>query len=518
MKVFKVCGRVLVMLFIILAVIAAIAFLFLEFYPTIGKKPGKTEKENYAARTEFYHNGQFHNENDYRVMTGTQAEKSALTMPGEMIPTEKLESVERAGAGELRVTWLGHSSSLVQLGEQNVLIDPVMGGRSSPVSFAGPKRFSEVALSSENIPEIDVLFISHDHYDHLDYDVIRAVDHKVSHYVVPLGIDVILKGWGVEEAKLHPLTWWESVELNGVIYTLIPAQHYTGRNPLKANATLWGGLYMRDSMHSVYYSGDTGYYDVFARVYERFGETDLMLADAGQYDPAWAETHMFPEETVQAAVDAHAKVLLPVHWGAYSLSNHAWYDPPERAVAAAEAAGLPLATPRIGQTVDYENIGLFSEHWWEQFKEPGSMGEMPAGIAMTPEVMIPAEEMEPETEEMAQEMKLKIGDQEVMVTWENNESVEALRELVKTEPLTIRMSMYGGFEQVGFIGASLPRNDVQTVTQAGDIVLYSGNQIVVFYGSNSWAYTRLGRIEGLQAGEFTDLLGNGEVVITVFNE
>lgn len=368
MKVFKICRKVLLTFFIILAVIAAIAYLFVEFYPTIGKTPGKTERENYAARTAAYYDGQFHNENEYHVMTGRPGKRSDFAVPRETIPTEKLETVERAGEGELRVTWLGHSSSLVQLGEQNILIDPVICGRSSPVSFAGPKRFSELALSAENVPEIDVLFISHDHYDHLDYNVIRAIDHKVSHYVIPLGIEVILKGWGVEEAKLHPLVWWESVNLNGVTYTLIPAQHYTGRNPLKANVTLWGGLYMQDASHSAYYSGDTGYYDVFARVYERFGETDLMLAENGQYDLAWAQTHMFPEETVQAAVDAHAKVLLPIHWGAYALSNHAWYEPPERAIVAAEAAGLPLATPRIGQTVDYEDIGLYTEHWWEQFK------------------------------------------------------------------------------------------------------------------------------------------------------
>ena len=512
MRIIKTCGKVLLMVIVIIAVVIAIAFLFLKFYPTVGRTPGKAERESYAVRTTSYYDGQFHNENDFSVMTGTQAEKSDMSVPRETIPTEKLENVGRAAEGELRVTWLGHSSSLIQLGEQNILIDPVMGKRSSPVSFAGPKRFSEVALSAENVPEIDVLFISHDHYDHLDYDVIRAIDGRVDHYIVPLGVEVILKGWGVEEAKLHPLAWWESLELKGVTYTLIPAQHYTGRNPLKANAALWGGLYMQDAAHSVYYTGDTGYYDVFARVFERFGETDLMLADAGQYDPAWAQTHMFPEEAVQAALDAHAKVLLPVHWGAYSLSNHAWYDPPERVAAAAEAAGLSLATPRIGQTADYEEIGSFNEHWWEQYKDPDSTDELPVNAGPSSDTALQTEEHE--TEGMGQELKLMIGDQEVSVVWEDNESVDALRELVRSGPLTISMSMYGGFEQVGPIGTSLPRNDVQTVTEEGDIVLYAGNQIVVFYGANSWAYTRLGRITD-QALDLKELLGNGDVEITL---
>ena len=369
MKILKILGIILLVIVALAALIALIAWLFLTFYPSVGKTPGEEEKKSYEAKAENYFDGQFHNENDFTVMTGTQGKKSDAAAPEETIPTEPMANVTRAASGELRVTWLGHSSSLVQIGERNILIDPVMSKRSSPVGFAGPKRFSEVALTAENVPEIDVLFISHDHYDHLDYDVIRAIDHKVSHYVVPLGIEVILKGWGVTGDKIYPLAWWESVELNGVTYTLIPAQHYTGRNPLKANASLWGGLYMRDEAYSVYYTGDTGYYDVFARVYERFGETDLMLADAGQYDPAWAQTHMFPEETVQAAKDAHAKHLLPVHWGAYSLSNHAWYDPAERAVAAAEAAGVSLITPRIGQTVSDEDIDTFTEHWWEQYME-----------------------------------------------------------------------------------------------------------------------------------------------------
>lgn len=151
------------------------------------------------------------------------------------------------------------------------------------MGFAGPKRFSAVPISAENVPELDVVFISHDHYDHLDYQTITAIDGRVGAYVVPLGIDAILSGWGVDERKIYPLAWWESVELDGVTYTLIPAQHNSGRNPLKPNATLWGGIHMDDGSHSVYYTGDTGYYDIFSRVYDAFGAVNLMLADCGQY-------------------------------------------------------------------------------------------------------------------------------------------------------------------------------------------------------------------------------------------
>ncbi|MBR6969081.1 MAG: MBL fold metallo-hydrolase, partial [Ruminococcus sp.] len=299
MKALKICGKVLLIIMIVLAVIVIIGLLFLKFYPPIGDTPGKDEQQLYAEKTDLYYDKQFHNENDFTVMTGDQDDKSDLTVPEKTIPTDKIESIARASEGELKVTWLGHSTSLIQLGDKNIFIDPVLSERSSPVGFAGPKRFSELALETENVPDIDVLFISHDHYDHLDYNVIKAIDGRVSHYVVPLGIDVILKGWGVDESKLHPLYWWESIELDGITYTLTPAQHYTGRNPLKMNATLWGGLYIKNSDHSIYYTGDTGYYDVFKQVFERFGETELMLADSGQYDNGWAETHMFPEEAVQ---------------------------------------------------------------------------------------------------------------------------------------------------------------------------------------------------------------------------
>lgn len=368
MKVMKICGKVLLILVIIVIIILIIGLLFLNFYPSIGDTPNKEKQKEYEKLTELYYDKQFHNEKDFEVMTGTPSEESERSEPESRISVQKIDSIDRAGADEMKVTWLGHSSSLVQMGEKNIFIDPVLSERSSPVGFAGPKRFSDIALDAENVPDIDVLFISHDHYDHLDYQTIKDIDSKVSHYVTPLGIDVILKDWGVDESKLHPLGWWDSIELDGVTYTVVPSQHYTGRNPMKQNATEWGGLYIKTYKHSFYYTGDSGYYEVFSHVYERFGETELMLADAGQYDVGWATTHMFPEQSVQAAKDAHAKWLIPVHWGAFKLSNHAWDEPPILAVKAAKEQGANIATPRIGQTISYDDISSFTEHWWEEYK------------------------------------------------------------------------------------------------------------------------------------------------------
>ena len=266
MKILKICGKVLLIIVIIIAVILVIGLLFLEFYPSVGDTPDKEKQKEYGAKTDLYYEKQFHNELDFEVMTGEASPKSDRNVPENKLPAETPESIERAKSGEMKITWLGHSSSLLQMNDKNILIDPIMSDRASPVGFAGPARFAEYAFDTNTVPEIDVLFISHDHYDHLDYNTIKTIDSKVSNYIVPLGIDVILKGWGIDENKLHPLYWWESIELEGISYTVTPAEHYTGRNPLKNNATLWGGLYIKDSSHNFYYTGDTGYYDLFEQV------------------------------------------------------------------------------------------------------------------------------------------------------------------------------------------------------------------------------------------------------------
>lgn len=272
MKILKVCGKILLILIVILIITIAVVWLFLKLYPTVGKTPDKKMQESFTQKTKLFYDGQFHNENEFSVMTGTPQKTSDRAYPKGTIPVIKNTDIKRGEKGSLGVTWYGHSSALVQLGDKNIFIDPVLSERSSPVGFAGPKRFSELALALEDVPEIDVIFISHDHYDHLDYKTITAVDEKVQHYIVPLGVDSYLAGWGIDESKLHPLNWWDSVKLDDVTYTLIPSQHYTGRNPLKSNISLWGGIHFADNDHSVYYTGDSGYYDVFSRVYEQFAE------------------------------------------------------------------------------------------------------------------------------------------------------------------------------------------------------------------------------------------------------
>ena len=364
----RMIGRILLTILLAVLAVAAAALLFLYAWPSVGRLPGRAERESYAARTPFFFDGHFHNKNEVPTMTGAGYPASDRRRPKSLLPAQTPALLQNPEAEDLSFTWLGHSSFLLQLGQRNILVDPVLSDRSSPVSFAGPERFSELPMTADELPSVDVLFISHDHYDHLDYRTIRAIRDRVETFVVPLGIDVILRGWGIDAEKIRPLAWWETLELDGLRLTLTPSQHFTGRNPLRANSTLWGGLYLDNGIHRVYYTGDGGYCEVFGSIREQLGAPELMIAECGQYDPAWAGIHMFPEQTVQAGLDAGAGRLIPVHWGSFCICNHAWDDSIRRVTAAASEVGLPLATPRIGQTVSLKELPTCAELWWEAYE------------------------------------------------------------------------------------------------------------------------------------------------------
>ncbi|MBO4360851.1 MAG: MBL fold metallo-hydrolase [Eubacteriaceae bacterium] len=365
MKILRTAGKVLAALVLAAALIVCCAVLFLFFWPSVGKMPGAGERSEYTQRASYYYDGSFHNPNDTDTLTGEGWPPSDRRITKEVIPAVSPDFPADPSEDSLSYTWFGHSSFLLQMGSVSILVDPVFSTRCSPVGFMGPKRFSELPVSIDELPHIDAVFISHDHYDHLDYRTVLGLKDRADRFIVPLGVDVILRGWGVAEEKIITLGWWESTVLSGVEFTLVPSRHFTGRNPLKRNAVLWGGLYMNNGLHRVYYTGDGGYCGVFAQVREALGEPEVMIAECGQYDPAWRMIHMFPEETVLASVDAGAGWLIPVHWGTFCICNHAWDDPIIRVCAASEDSGVSIATPMIGQTVDYKELSSFCEHWWE---------------------------------------------------------------------------------------------------------------------------------------------------------
>ena len=364
----KTAGKIILAILLIALAVVLLALLFLFLSPTVGKLPDERERERLNGRSDHFSHGQFRNERSVSVMDAESSPSSERRRPRRLLGAEKPALPADPGEDDLYFTWLGHSAFLLQMGKTTILADPLLSSRASPIGFAGPKRFSELPLRAEELPEIDVLFLSHDHYDHLDHGTIQSIKDKVGAFVVPLGLDAVLKGWGAAPEKIYPLDWWESAQIDGVTFTLTPSQHFSGRNPLRRNAMLWGGGYFENGTHRVYYTGDGGYYDVFGQVRERLGAPELMIAECGQYDPAWARIHMFPEETVQAGLDVRADRVIPVHWGSFCICNHAWDDPIRRFVTAAEDAGLPYAVPRIGQTVAASDFASCSERWWEAYE------------------------------------------------------------------------------------------------------------------------------------------------------
>ncbi len=357
--------KILLVLVLVVFIFALGGMLFLNFWPGIGRVPDENKRQTYADRTEYYDGNAFRNKNtDIAQLADSKDIKGSRLKPTDTIPVVKNEKIEEGEEGKLFVTWMGHSTSLVQLGTKNILIDPVFSKYASPVQFVGPKRFSEVPVEYEDMPTIDIMLISHDHYDHLDYKTIKELDYKVKHYIVPLGVESYLEGWGVDAEKITNMAWYENITIDNIEFTATPSQHYTMRNPLHQNVSWWCGYYFKDDYHSVYYTGDGGYCDDFKEISENVGNIDLALLECGQYGKGWPFIHMFPEQAVQAVCDLNPKWTIPVHWGAYCICNNDWDDSIIRFTGCADMKNLQYATPLIGQRVDYDLINEFNEEWW----------------------------------------------------------------------------------------------------------------------------------------------------------
>jgi L-ascorbate metabolism protein UlaG (beta-lactamase superfamily) len=266
-------------------------------------------------------------------------------------------------ASGLRVTWLGHSSTLVEIDGQRVLTDPVWSERPTPIRGIGPRRFYPPPLPLDALPAIDVVLISHDHYDHLDRETVLALDARRTTFVVPLGVGEHLTYWGIAAERIVELDWWQRTSVGTLEIVSTPARHASGRQVFDQDATLWCGYALLGARHRVYYSGDTGLFHGLHEIGTKLGPFDLTMIEVGQYNRAWPDWHIGPEQAVTAHQWVGGKVMLPVHWGLFALAFHAWTEPVERAVAAASAAGVPLLTPRPGQSVE-PSAPPPPDRWW----------------------------------------------------------------------------------------------------------------------------------------------------------
>jgi len=268
-------------------------------------------------------------------------------------------------ASGLRATWIGWSTVLVEIDGRRVLTDPIWSERCSPSTLLGPKRFHAPPIALSELPHIDVVVISHDHYDHLDMPTVRTLGARGTHFAVPLGIGANLERWGIAAKQIHELDWNESIDINGLSITATPARHYSGRNPRHPRETLWASWVVKGPQHRFFFSGDTGYTDQFRAIGAQHGPFDLTLIKIGASDPTWSDIHMTPEEAVQTNLDVRGRVMLPVHWATFNLGFHAWRDPADRAVAAARKAGITLIVPKPGAFVEPEAALPPSDAWWD---------------------------------------------------------------------------------------------------------------------------------------------------------
>ena len=266
---------------------------------------------------------------------------------------------------EPTLTWIGHATLLIQFDGLNILTDPHLTERASPLSFFGPTRYTPPGLSFEELPEIDVVVVSHNHYDHLDAATVRRLAPTVPRWVCPLGVGAHLERWGVPADRITEHDWWDEAEVNGLRLVCTPARHFSGRFLDDRNRTLWCGWAILGETYRVYATGDGGFGPHFAEVGDRLGPFDATLAEIGAYNQGWADVHMGPEQAVRAVQDARGGLLVPVHWGTFNLAFHGWTEPAERIVVAAQAAGVPLVVPRPGEPVEPAAPQPI-ERWWPE--------------------------------------------------------------------------------------------------------------------------------------------------------
>ncbi|MDQ3243973.1 MAG: MBL fold metallo-hydrolase [Gemmatimonadota bacterium] len=277
-----------------------------------------------------------------------------------------LADFARPPASGLRATWLGHSSVLVEIDGARILFDPVWARRASPSSLIGPKRFHEPPLALDDLPPLDAIVASHDHYDHLDRGVVRALARSTAQsrarFVVPLGVGAHLERWGVAADRISELDWSESTAVGPLTLTATPARHFSGRGLGDRNHTLWASWSVTGPAHRVFHSGDTGPFAGFADIGAAHGPFDLTFIKIGAYGETWPDIHLTPEQAVDAHAKLRGKLLLPIHWGTFNLAFHAWDEPAERVVAAA-AASTRLIVPRPGESVEPATARQV-DPWW----------------------------------------------------------------------------------------------------------------------------------------------------------
>ncbi len=369
------------LLTILAALVAVVIFvvIFFNTAPQIGDVATGKRLEEVESSPQ-YKEGKFHNsvltKTDfsfaktikimYQMVTNTQGREPKGKIKTQAFDPEKWTI---RNEDEIMLSWFGHSSVLIKIDGRTILADPVFGDRASMFSFMGPKKFDyshhmDVSL----LPEIDLVIISHDHYDHLDYPTIIQLKDKVKLFYVPLGVASHLESWGVPTENIRTFDWWDEQKLDeNVKLTFTPTRHFSGRGLTDNFKTLWGSWVIEGSSQRMFFSGDSGYFPGFKEIGEKFGEFDLALIECGAYNKeSWPDIHMLPEQSVQAVIDVNAKIGMPIHWGKFNLALHPWKDPIQRFNHEARSNNLQTHTPLIGAVMMIPSE-TSPQNWWDKY-------------------------------------------------------------------------------------------------------------------------------------------------------
>jgi len=294
--------------------------------------------------------------------------------PGAKLPVKQVDLAPfcNKDGNQLNVTWLGHSSLMINVDGCKILTDPVFEKR---VSIFGPTRFNgDVPLDNRQIAQVDAVIISHDHYDHLNKLSVQHLAEKTSRFVVPFKVGNLLKAWGVPRDKIVELDWWQEYAIDQrVMVAATPAQHFSGRGLTDRNNTLWASWVIKTPYHTLFFSGDSGYFGGFKQIGGRYGPFDMTFIECGAYGEGWPKVHMFPEQTLQAHLDLKGEILHPIHWGTFNLALHPWFEPMVRLTESANLKNIKVATPIVGETTVY-NRSIPSARWWEPAMELAGAG------------------------------------------------------------------------------------------------------------------------------------------------
>jgi L-ascorbate metabolism protein UlaG (beta-lactamase superfamily) len=295
-------------------------------------------------------------------------------VPPGLFPMEVPVVADSVKAG-MKATWLGHATVYIEMDGKRILTDPMLSDLVFPIKLIAPKRYNPSPLTVDALPPIDIVTISHDHFDHLDMKTVKVLAASGSQFYVGIGLKAHLIEWGISAAQINEMDWWESLTLDEFTIHCTPARHYSGRTGLN-NATLWTSWVISSPNHRIYHSGDSGYGDHFRTIGEKLGPIEIGFIKIGDYgeDLGWRDIHMHTEQSVQAAINLKANIMFPIHWGTFNLSNHDWYEPINLAVQYASEKKVPLVTPKLGETLTFGDP-IHNLPWWESMQKLSELRE-----------------------------------------------------------------------------------------------------------------------------------------------